>query len=99
MSKYINDITLKAHALRYVRTEPHFHYGDWYNMCISGTEIDDIIDTCPVEDVVPVVRCRECVHWGGVTYGFICRKFSGIDHKICMGADHYCSYREKGKKR
>lgn len=49
----------------------------------------------PTADVVEVVRCRDCVHWGGVTYGFVCRKFSGIDTKICMGADHYCSYGEK----
>lgn len=49
----------------------------------------------PTADVVEVVRCRDCVHWGGATYGFICRKFSGIDTKICMGADHYCSYGER----
>ena len=46
-------------------------------------------------DVVEVVRCKDCVHWGGVAYGFICRKFSGIETKICMGADHYCSYGER----
>lgn len=43
---------------------------------------------------VKVVRCKECQHWGGVTYGFTCRKFSGIETKICMGADNYCSYGE-----
>lgn len=46
-------------------------------------------------DIVEVVRCKDCVHWGGTTYGFICRKFSGLDTKICMGADHYCSYGER----
>ena len=46
-------------------------------------------------DVVEVVRCKDCIHWGGVTYGFACRKFSGIETKICMGADHYCSYGER----
>lgn len=49
-------------------------------------------------DVVEAVRCRDCIHWGGTTYGFICRKFSGIDTKICMGADHYCSYGERREK-
>ena len=49
----------------------------------------------PTADVVEVVRCKDCKHWGGVTYGFACRKFSGIETKICMGADHYCSYGER----
>ena len=49
----------------------------------------------PAADVVEVVRCKDCKHWGGVTYGFVCRKFSGIDTKICMGADRYCSYGER----
>lgn len=44
------------------------------------------------DEAVEVVRCKDCIHWGGVTYGFVCRKFSGIDTKICMGADHFCSY-------
>ena len=51
----------------------------------------------PTADVVEVVRCKDCKHWGGVTYGFVCRKFSGIDTKICMGADHYCSYGERNE--
>lgn len=50
---------------------------------------------CPSADVVEVVRCKDCVHWGGVTYGFFCRKLSGLDTKICMGADHFCSYGER----
>ena len=43
-------------------------------------------------DAVEVVRCKDCRHWGGVTFGFVCRKFSGIETKICMGAEQYCSY-------
>ena len=53
------------------------------------------IERQPLADVVEVVRCKDCKHWGGATYGFVCRKFSGIDTKICMGADHYCSYGER----
>lgn len=56
------------------------------------------IENFPTADVVEVVRCRECIHWGGATYGFVCRKFSGIETKICMGADHYCSYGERREK-
>ena len=44
---YVDTNILKKHALNYVRTQPHVHYGDWEHMCISGKEIDEIIDTCP----------------------------------------------------
>lgn len=46
-------------------------------------------------DLVEVVRCKDCKHWGDIAYGFICRKFSGIDTKICMGSEQYCSYGER----
>lgn len=54
-----------------------------------------MIEDLPSADVVEVVRCKDCVHWGGVTYGFVCRKLSGIDTKISMGADRFCSYGER----
>lgn len=57
--------------------------------------VERVLIQAPTADVVAVVRCKDCVHWGGATYGFVCRKFSGIDTKICMGADHYCSYGER----
>lgn len=57
-----------------------------------------VLIQAPAADVVEVVRCRDCVHWGGVAYGFICRKFSGIDSKICMGEDNFCSYGERREK-
>ena len=61
-------------------------------------ELDDSVpNVATAVDFVEVVRCRDCIHWGGTTYGFICRKFSGIDTKICMGADHYCSYGERSE--
>lgn len=46
-------------------------------------------------NVVAVVRCIDCKHWGGITYGCVCRWFSGIDTKICTGYDDYCSFGEK----
>ena len=49
----------------------------------------------PAADVVEVVRCKDCEHWGGVIYGFVCRKFSGIETKICMHADDFCSCGER----
>jgi hypothetical protein len=53
------------------------------------------IEDVPSADVVEVVRCKDCEHWGGVIYGFVCRKFSGIETKICMHADDFCSYGER----
>ncbi len=45
----------------------------------------------PTADVVEVVRCRDCVNWGGVVYNGACRKFSGIYKRVYMDADNFCS--------
>lgn len=55
----------------------------------------DLIEKQTAADVEEVVRCKDCVNWGGVTHGFVCRKFSGIETRICMGADQFCSYGER----
>jgi hypothetical protein len=57
--------------------------------------VERAIEHAPTVDAVEVVRCSECQHWGGVTFGFVCRKFSGENTKICMHADGYCSYGER----
>ena len=62
---------------------------------ITALNIVEELENVPAADVVEVVRCKDCQHWGGVTYGFVCRKFSGSETKICMGAEHYCSYGER----
>ena len=67
---------------------------DYANNQRGGIDANDIA-RFPVADVVEVVRCKDCKHWGGIAYGFICRKFSGIDTKICMGTDQFCSYGER----
>ncbi len=46
-------------------------------------------------DVVEVVRCKDCKHYGGVVYGGVCRKYSGYETKVCTDKDHYCSYGER----
>jgi hypothetical protein len=43
-------------------------------MFIAAT-IDQVIDYEPAADVAPVVRCKECEHWGtrkADGYGFCC---------------------------
>lgn len=62
---------------------------------VNMSDVGMMIEDAPTVDAVEVVRCKNCVHYGGVTFGFMCRKFSGIDTKICMPADGYCSYGER----
>lgn len=62
---------------------------------VNMSDVGMMIEDAPTVDAVEVVRCKNCVHYGGVTFGFMCRKFSGIDTKICMHADGYCSYGER----
>lgn len=53
------------------------------------------INSQPAADVVEVVRCKDCVYWGGVDEfgdGF-CKKPSGIDD-IAREND-FCSYGER----
>lgn len=50
---------LKRQFIDYVRTPPHFHYGDWQNMCINGTEIDEVIENSPTVDAVPLDQYNE----------------------------------------
>ena len=95
MSRYIDADKLKKHASHYVRTQPHFHYGDWDNMCISGKEVDEIIDTCSTADVVEVVRCKDCKR----RYSDMCAMWIDCD---CCGAhadwcndNDYCSWGER----
>jgi hypothetical protein len=96
MSRYIDADKLKKHASHYVRTQPHFHYGDWDNMCISGKEVDEIIDTCPTADVVEVVRCRDCKHFTkGMAIG-MCKR---VEEKpiIPCRCDNYCMFGERSE--
>lgn len=58
-------------------------------------QIKSIVSGMRGVDAVEVVRCKDCAHWGGTTFGFICRKFSGSETKICMSADSFCSYGER----
>jgi hypothetical protein len=59
-------------------------------------EIDDSVpNVATAVDFVEVVRCKDCKHYGGVTYGFVCRKYSGAETKVYTEKDHYCSYGER----
>lgn len=47
------------------------------------------------DDAVPVVRCKDCKYWGGITFGRTCRMFSGMNTRIEMREDGFCSYGER----
>ena len=68
----------------------------WWAQAVKVKDnIVKCIERQPTADVVEVVRCRDCKYWGGVTYGYVCRNFSGIDTKSCTAADDFCSYGER----
>lgn len=49
------------------------------------------------EGVAVPVRCKDCIQWGGVPFGNICRRWSAplAGMKNCTGPDDYCSYGER----
>ena len=87
------------------RCEKCIHFDVCY-LCEIDNEIRDSGENpnClyffPTADVVEVVRCKDCKHYGGVAYGFVCRFHSGLNHRICTHEDDFCSYgRRKNEKR
>lgn len=48
----------------------------------------------PTADVVEVVRCKDCRHWGGVPFGYVCRRFSGTYIRNETKENDFCSYGE-----
>lgn len=51
-----------------------------------------IINTAPIIDAVPVVRCRECKHWTGVALGMRCKWYSFPPNAwVYSQPDDFCS--------
>lgn len=89
--RYINPENIKLTSMTWI--------DGGQDVLVPLVSVKKAIAQTPIEeDVVKVVRCKDCTHWGGINYGFVCRKLSGIDTKICMGADHFCSYGERKEK-
>lgn len=86
MAEYIE----RSEAIEFTKQNTPNINGETTMQCVERS-----LANVPACDVVEVVRCSECQHWGGVTFGFVCRKFSGENTKICMHADGYCSYGER----
>lgn len=86
MAEYIE----KQSALDAIlREPPDAHYPSWYA---------ERIKALPAADVVPVVRCKDCVHWDddpdtyGADYG---PKGKCMKSFETMCADDFCSYGER----
>ena len=67
---------------------------NWLNPVIPNV-VNVIVDRIPAADVVEVVRCKDCRHWGGVTFGYICRRFSGTTLRNETRENDYCSFGAK----
>ena len=61
----------------------------------DAVDIADEIDAIPAADVVEVVRCKDCEYWGGVIFGYICRRFSGTTIRNETRENDYCSFGER----
>lgn len=59
--------------------------------------IYEAIKEAPACDVVEVIRCSECQHWGGVVFGNVCKRWSAplAGMKNCTKPDDFCSYGER----
>lgn len=49
----------------------------------------------PAIDAVEVVRCKDCKCWGGVVFGYRCRKRSCMNTQIQTSENDFCSYGER----
>ena len=58
---------------------------------------NDKLYEIPAADVAPVVRCKDCKHYGGVAFGNVCRRWSAplAGMKNCTKPDDFCSYAER----
>lgn len=81
------------------------YYGEFEKQGIcDGAQDRDWIKKCVEEaetvDAVPVVRCRECRHWTGVSLGMRCKFYSfPPNFWICTGPEDFCSRGEKPETR
>ena len=96
MAEYI-----EREALMYSIKEIHCAECDYYHgvRCRACWVDDalDCIDSEPAADVAPVVRCKDCKHYGGVAFGNVCRRWSAplAGMKNCTKPDDFCSCGER----
>lgn len=62
---------------------------------IVAVDVVEALENEPAADVAEVVRCKDCKHWGGITFGYICRRFSGTTLRNGTRENDYCSFGAK----
>lgn len=95
MDKYINQQTLQNALERKQCGPANKRYTEGWNDCLM--RVKSMVSAAPIIDAVPVVRCKDCVHWDDDpdTYG----ADDGPKGKCMksfetMCADDFCSYGE-----
>lgn len=80
-----------------MKTARDGYHSDFGRSIADLTSLKELLEDTPVADVVKVVRCKDCKHYGGITFGNICRRWSAIYSgvKNCTKPDDYCSYGER----
>ena len=75
-----------------------FEKAAWYN----NADRDDVAETllldAPTIDAVPVVRCRDCVHFGAEACAFDAWTPYCVKHERSVFPDDFCSYGERKEK-
>ena len=61
----------------------------------GANKVIDRIKAAHTVDAVEVVRCKDCKHYGGITFGRTCRFYSGAYTRIEMPEDGFCNYGER----
>lgn len=88
MSRYIDA------DLLYAETEKKIKANNEYRMAVVDGEFLELIDEAPTEDVVEVVRCKDCKYWQDNNGGY--------PHEECRWGkgetpdeDDFCSFGER----
>lgn len=78
-----------------MKTAKNGNHSDFGRSMADLTSLREVLEDTPAVDVVEVVRCKDCEHYGGITFGNICRRWSALNIKNCTKPDDYCSYGER----
>lgn len=74
-------------AKEYIEREAAKHYAK--HAYAKGLNVLDYIDEVPAADVVPVVRCKNCLNWKKDAYGGVCDRYGARLDKdwFCAGGE------------
>lgn len=94
MAEYIERDKLYKHFEKSVTIHEATINGSTYPVYLTDHVLHEIRNA-PAADVVEVVRCKDCKYWGGVVFGYRCRKLSGMNTQIQTSENDFCSYGER----